>query len=224
MDWYYVENGASRGPVPLDEVKRLLRQGRLHAEDLVWTAGFGDQWKSVADVPELNLAPTEKPSVAVPRPRSGSEGLPERVTLSEPARQAWEGMKMVLFRPFDMGKWFLIGFSSWLATLGQGGGAFNWNPTTFTRQDPNTAGGPAELHQFLDEAKTFWAENGALIISIGAAVCWPFPIWARSWRCRCRSSSGCTAWSIWRSMEATIWSHPLKKRARKGQRNPCIFW
>jgi hypothetical protein len=30
-------------------------------------------------------------------------------------------MVLILFRPFDIAKWFALGFSAWLATLGQGG-------------------------------------------------------------------------------------------------------
>ncbi|MFA6292924.1 MAG: hypothetical protein WC637_14135 [Victivallales bacterium] len=35
----------------------------------------------------------------------------------------WDRMEKTLFHPFDLGKWFLLGFSAWLANLGQGFGA-----------------------------------------------------------------------------------------------------
>ena len=39
----------------------------------------------------------------------------------------WDRMEKTLFHPFDLGKWFLLGFSAWLANLGQGFGAhFNF--------------------------------------------------------------------------------------------------
>ena len=42
------------------------------------------------------------------------------------AKQAWERMETIRFRPFDLGKWFMLGFAAWLATLGeQGGGGFS---------------------------------------------------------------------------------------------------
>lgn len=31
-------------------------------------------------------------------------------------------MQQVLFRPFDIGKWLVIGFACWLARLAEGGG------------------------------------------------------------------------------------------------------
>ncbi len=47
-----------------------------------------------------------------------------------PLRRAWARMKMILFDPFDLGKWLVIGFSAWLAGLagGGGGGGFRFNP------------------------------------------------------------------------------------------------
>lgn len=39
----------------------------------------------------------------------------------------WDRMEKTLFHPFDLGKWFLLGFSAWLASIGQGFGAhFNF--------------------------------------------------------------------------------------------------
>ena len=38
---------------------------------------------------------------------------------------AWERMEIILFRPFDLGKWFIIGFSAFLAGLLDGGNGYN---------------------------------------------------------------------------------------------------
>lgn len=38
---------------------------------------------------------------------------------------AWERMVIILFRPFDLGKWFVIGFSAFLAGLLDGGNGYN---------------------------------------------------------------------------------------------------
>lgn len=50
-----------------------------------------------------------------------------QVSLSDCLNRAWDHMKTVLFRPFDLRKWMVIGFSAWLAMLvgwnsGSGGG------------------------------------------------------------------------------------------------------
>ncbi len=42
----------------------------------------------------------------------------------EPMGRAWNRMKIALFKPFDLHKWFIVGFNAFLATLldGHGGG------------------------------------------------------------------------------------------------------
>ncbi len=37
--------------------------------------------------------------------------------------RAFSGMKRILFQPFDIKKWFVLGFSAWLAQLLEGGGS-----------------------------------------------------------------------------------------------------
>lgn len=46
-----------------------------------------------------------------------------------PLRRAWARMKGILFRPFNLGTWLVIGFSAWLAGLAGGGGGFRFNPS-----------------------------------------------------------------------------------------------
>jgi hypothetical protein len=47
------------------------------------------------------------------------------IELIIPTTRAYERMKRVLFEPFDIKKWFLLGFSAWLAALADGGGGGN---------------------------------------------------------------------------------------------------
>ena len=44
------------------------------------------------------------------------------ISVAEPVSPALERVKQLLFRPFDLGKWFTIGFCAWLAGLGESGG------------------------------------------------------------------------------------------------------
>ncbi len=46
---------------------------------------------------------------------------------TEPLSRAWLRMKILLFRPFDLGLWFVLGFTAFLASLadGAGGGGSN---------------------------------------------------------------------------------------------------
>ena len=50
-----------------------------------------------------------------------------RIEIFAPFEQAFETTKQILFRPFDLKKWFVIGFPAWLATYFSGGGGFNYN-------------------------------------------------------------------------------------------------
>jgi hypothetical protein len=50
-----------------------------------------------------------------------------RVRVIDPIGPAIERIRTILFRPFDVEKWFLIGFCAWLAQLGHGGGGGGGN-------------------------------------------------------------------------------------------------
>ncbi len=44
------------------------------------------------------------------------------ISVIDPINPAIERVRTILFRPFDLGKWFVIGFCAWLAQLGNAGG------------------------------------------------------------------------------------------------------
>jgi hypothetical protein len=44
-----------------------------------------------------------------------------KISVIDPISPAIDRVKTILFRPFDAGKWFIIGFCAWLAYLGRGG-------------------------------------------------------------------------------------------------------
>jgi hypothetical protein len=46
---------------------------------------------------------------------------PQRISVIDPIGQAIEHVRLMLFKPFDLSKWFIIGFCAWLAQLGHGG-------------------------------------------------------------------------------------------------------
>jgi len=76
-------------------------------------------------------------------------GTPPDVQVIRPFNQAIELTKTILFRPFDLTKWFIIGFAAWLANLGGGGGmnvpTTNWR--TSTRNNPAFDGLRDTIHQ-----------------------------------------------------------------------------
>jgi hypothetical protein len=52
-----------------------------------------------------------------------NEQRPVNVSVINPIAPAIDRVKLMLFRPFDLGRWFIIGFCAWLASLGSGGGS-----------------------------------------------------------------------------------------------------
>jgi hypothetical protein len=49
-------------------------------------------------------------------------GNGSKIEIFKPFGEAFELMKKILFQPFDLKKWLVIGFAAWLANLGGGGG------------------------------------------------------------------------------------------------------
>lgn len=95
---------------------------------------------------------------------------PAYVSVIDPIGPAIERVRTVLFRPFDMGKWLVIGFSAWLAQLGAGGGG-------------NGAGGdnggsgphrwqdiPHEVRHGFEQTKDYVLANLAWILPVAILV------------------------------------------------------
>ena len=55
-------------------------------------------------------------------------GNGSKIEIFKPFGEAFELMKRILFQPFDFKKWLVVGFAAWLASLGGGGGSFNYQP------------------------------------------------------------------------------------------------
>ena len=83
---------------------------------------------------------------------------PATVSVIDPIGPALETVKTILFRPFDLGKWFIIGFCAWLAQLGSahrggnGGGGHG--------------GGPSSINEQFYQAKEYVLANLAWIVPI----------------------------------------------------------
>ena len=54
-------------------------------------------------------------------------GTDPKIEIFKPFGQAFELMKKILFQPFDLGKWCVIGFAAFLASL-SGGSSYSFNP------------------------------------------------------------------------------------------------
>ena len=54
-------------------------------------------------------------------------GTEPKIEIFKPFGEAFELMKRILFQPFDVKKWFVIGFAAWLANLGSGSFNYQYN-------------------------------------------------------------------------------------------------
>jgi len=98
-----------------------------------------------------------------------------KISVIDPISPAIDRVKTILFRPFDVGKWFIIGFCAWLAYLGRGGGpSFNFGGG---RQRYGTPGEPLHhAREFLIE-NLFWilpvvVTVTLILIIIGFVITW----------------------------------------------------
>ena len=87
---------------------------------------------------------------------------PDNVSVTDPISPAVDRVKRVLFQPFDLGKWFVIGFCAWLASLGEPGfhGAFNFG----------SPGGRGGAGPWIDEARDFVVRNLYWIVPVAVAL------------------------------------------------------
>jgi hypothetical protein len=110
---------------------------------------------------------------------------PREISVVEPVSPALERVKRILFRPFDLGKWFVIGFCAWLAQLGEGaggGGGGNFNPNGGSYH--NYSGD--EFRHNLSQARDYVLEHlnwivplVALVVVVGL-VLWLVFLWLNS--------------------------------------------
>ena len=105
---------------------------------------------------------------------------PEYVSVVHPVGQAIERVKRVLFQPFDLGKWFAIGFCAWLANLGRGGfqGHFNVGPGHGSAAN--------QIRERVEQARDYITNNlswilplAAVVLLLGFAI-WLLVIWLSS--------------------------------------------
>lgn len=78
---------------------------------------------------------------------------PREISVVEPVNPALERVKQILFRPFDLGKWFVIGFCAWLAQLGESGTGGSFNSGSHQNYDAE------DFRQTLVRARDYVVDN-----------------------------------------------------------------
>lgn len=84
------------------------------------------------------------------------------VGVIDPIGPAIEKVKTILFRPFDIGKWFIIGFCAWLAYLGsngRGGGGGG-----------GRGGGHSNVSEGINQAKEYILVNLGWILPVASIL------------------------------------------------------
>lgn len=101
-----------------------------------------------------------------------------------PFGPSWNRMIAVLFRPFDIGRWFVLGFGAFLASLGEGGGGNFSNFGNWGSSDPSPDG--AAIPQPMVDAHAWilghwgWILAGALVLLPVLAAFWGVLTWLSS--------------------------------------------
>jgi hypothetical protein len=107
-------------------------------------------------------------------------------SVTEPMEPAYERVKLILFKPFDLNKWIIVGFCAWLAGLGESGGGmsgFNGSSPSSGRQ----ARAPADqIRQFYHQASDYFLANLywiiplSILVVLGLLALWLLVIWLSS--------------------------------------------
>ena len=105
-----------------------------------------------------------------------------QISYSRPLGQAWAHMTGLLFRPFDLGRWFVLGFTAFLAGLvsgdGNGSSAWRWQENFGLEPDRPVQEWPgAALDAIRDLAFEGWivalvAVAVLAALALGLAVTW----------------------------------------------------
>ncbi|HET6329629.1 MAG TPA: hypothetical protein VFF76_02470 [Holophagaceae bacterium] len=93
------------------------------------------------------------------------------ISATEPIHRAISWTEKVLFKPFDAGKWFVLGFCAFLAQLGQGG--YNYRSgNAFRQTDTETRNAFADIGTWISSHRALTATLGAgiLVVVLGLIV------------------------------------------------------
>ncbi len=103
------------------------------------------------------------------------------IRLIVPTSRAWARMKRILFEPLDIGKWFILGFTAWLATLFEGGGSTGGGGGNYDAGDGE--GGMEDFSwesiktaagEWIDKALTWIQDNPEIVMVIGGILIFVF--------------------------------------------------
>ena len=119
------------------------------------------------------MSPIETtPPSAAPRP----------INVVEPVSQALHHVTQMPFQPFDLGRWFVIGFCAWLAFLGESGGGGVHGPGG----GGGHGGNGGDIRRDLEQARDYILANLDWLVPLVATVVivglglWLLVLWLNS--------------------------------------------
>jgi hypothetical protein len=93
------------------------------------------------------------------------------VSVVDPVGEAIKRTSDILFKPFDLGKWFVLGFCAFLAYLGEGGGTWWWPGGDDSDRTPDGDRGWRSCEQApCFESASAWIQENLIWIIGGAVV------------------------------------------------------
>lgn len=101
------------------------------------------------------------------------------ISVVEPLEKAWNSMLTILFRPFDLGKWFTIAFCAFLAFLASGGGGGTGYHGGGKRRGESVAEGLGRARDYVVE-NLFWIVPLVMGVLLLALVVWLLFLWLSS--------------------------------------------
>jgi hypothetical protein len=179
--WYYAVEGVRHGPVSFEELRRLAHSGGLKELDLVWQPDFGPEWRNAGQVRELfeavapDLPPATDSSLSNV-PLLGVTGAYPSCLAA--ASRAFSRTVSLLFKPFDLTRWFSMGFCAWLAYIGTQSGSFN------NVLESKPAAAKQQLDGLLDKLSTSSLHPGAVSVGVGLLL---LSLLFALWLCAVRS-------------------------------------
>ncbi len=100
------------------------------------------------------------------------------VSVTDPIERAYHRMVRILFQPFRLEKWFVVGFGAWLSTLGQGGCQLSMRAGS---DDPSKGGGQ-QAGEVMERVGSFLSDHPALVAAavLGGLSIWGVVLWVSS--------------------------------------------
>jgi hypothetical protein len=93
------------------------------------------------------------------------DGIEPKIEIFKPFGEAFELMKKILFQPFDLGKWCVIGFAVFLTHL-NGGGFTGFRPPLGNNWTNHVASEREDIRSIIDQLGPIWLS----VIGVGILV------------------------------------------------------